>query len=359
MEQVKKPDFREEFTAKVIDAIERGEKLPWERSWTGSGSPRNAISDKAYNGANRLMPGMEMMDNDRTDPRYVTFKQAVDLGGAVRKGESGTQIERFDTTQFWQRKDVQVTHHGKPVDVEDVTGFQATLKAGNKVTVGELSAQHNDKEYTWGEARMLLNTGYSKVFTVFNVEQCDGLEKLPPLAKLAEVTTDARFDFITSAMKRDGLKKEHGAGIACYSPTKDAVRLPEAGDFKTAGDYQSVALHEIGHATGAEHRLNRDGVTGNHQFGSPAYAKEELRAELTSVFIAMETGINRSRDEQHTAYLQSWASALKESKHEIFKAAADASKAVEYIKERELAVVKEVSAPMVKVAKQKQAGISL
>jgi antirestriction protein ArdC len=277
----------------------------------------------------------------------------------VRKGEKGTLVERFDTTQFWQRKDVQVTHHGKPVAVEGVVGFQATLKTGNSVTTSELSAQHNDKEYTWGEARMLLNTGYSKVFTVFNVEQCDGLEKLPPLAKLAEVTTDARFDSITAAMRRDGLKIEHGAGIACYSPSRDAVRLPEAGDFKTAGDYQSVALHEIGHATGAAHRLNREGITGNHMFGTQAYAKEELRAELTSVFIAMETGINRSRDEQHTAYLQSWASALKESKHEVFKAAADASKAIEYIKERELAMVKEVSAPAIKVTKQKQAGISL
>lgn len=354
------PDFRQEFTNRVIAAIESGETLPWERTWAAGGSPRNAVSDKEYNGANRLMLGMSMIDAGRSDPRFVTFKQALDLGGSIRKGEKGAQIERYEVRPFYTRKDVEITRAGSPVKIESDAAGSVRLEDGATVSKSELVIHHDGKPLNWNEARAL-DAAYSKVFTVFNVEQCDNLTKLPPLPQQAAVPTDERFDSIKAAMLRDGLKIEHvAAGQAFYRPSTDTVTLPPAGSFHTTGDYQSVALHEIGHATGAVQRLNRDGITGQHSFGSAGYAKEELRAELFSAFMAMETGINRARDEQHTAYLKSWSEALKDSKHEIFKAAADASRAVDYVrgKERELALGKTSEVKQEKPLK-KAAGLAL
>ena len=328
-------DYRQDFTDRVIDAIESGNTLPWERPWSaGALMPRNAISEAEYSGINRLNLAVAMIDGGYADNRFVTFRQAIDLGGAVRKGEHGHIVERFDVTPFWQRKDVEVRDGGRPVKVESESGRTAVLQGGKAVEKDSLTVVHDGQSMPWSAARVL-NSGYSKTFVVFNVEQCDGLEKLKPLEPRTEKTTDERFDGIVAGMKKDGLLVQHTGTEAYYSPRDDRVVVPAARSFATVGDYQSTVLHEIGHATGAEKRLNRDGITGGHKFGTEGYAKEELRAELISAFVALETGISRARDEQHAAYMQSWAAILKESKHEIFKAAADASRAVDYIRERE------------------------
>jgi antirestriction protein ArdC len=331
-------DFRQEFTDKVIAAIESGEPLPWERPWTAIGSPKNAVSGKEYNGMNRLHLANAMIAKGYSDPRFLTFKQAQDLGGSVRKGEKGVHIERWGQNEFWKRKDVTVSLNDSPVKVQDYAEGRVTLADGRQVSKSALTIEHEGKTYDWDRADRNLSVPYAKVYTVFNVQQCDGL-KLEPLVPKKDLTPDQRFESIKRAMEAEGLKFSDGPK-AVYLPRTDTVLLPPKDHFHSVGDYQSTALHEIGHATGAAHRLNRDGVTGGHAFGTDEYAREELRAELFSAFAAMETGINRTRDEQHMAYLKSWARVLAKDKNELFRAAADATKAVDYVlaKERELGI---------------------
>lgn len=342
-----KRDFRQEFTDRVVTAIESGDKLPWERPWRAGIAPQNAVSGKEYSGMNRLMLGVAMLDAGYTDPRFVTFKQAQSLGGQVNRGESGVPIEKWERTEFYKRRDVQVLHGEQPVSVRSAFGPSVTLADGTEVSKSALSAKHKDKSYTWRDAEAELNVAYAKTYTVFNVEQCKDL-KLQPLPTLSgQIEPEQRLLSIQAAMRADGLKFETGAQ-AFYRPGTDTVTTPPPEAFKTLGGYQSTLLHEIGHATGAAQRLSRDGITGGHRFGSPGYAREELRAELFSAFAAMQTGITRERDEQHTAYLQSWAQALKNDKHEVFKAAAEASKAMDYVLDKERGLL--LDAPTVAVA---------
>ncbi|SCC94445.1 conserved hypothetical protein [Thiomonas sp. X19] len=332
-----KPDFRQEFTDKVIDAIESGKPLPWERPWTAGISPQNAISGEEYQGMNRLILAIEMLEKGYADPRFATFKQAQDLGGSVAKGERGVLAERWEYAEFWQRPEVQVKEGETRVQVRAVDGPSATLDTGREVPKHTLQAEHKGKMYPWAQAAQELNLAYSKVFTLFNVAQCNGL-KLEPLPALTnKIEPEDRFQSIKDAMARDGLKFETGSA-AFYLHSTDSVVTPPANAFKDVGGYQATVLHEIGHATGAEHRLSRDGITGGHEFGSEGYAKEELRAEFFSIFAAMETGITRLRDEQHAAYLQIWIGAASDDKDEFFKAADDAAKAVDYVigKEHEM-----------------------
>jgi antirestriction protein ArdC len=182
---------------------------------------------------------------------------------------------------------------------------------------------------SWSEAHKLLDRVVAKVHVVFSVEQCSGL-KLDPIPVLSpRLSINERGEQIMQVMAKDGvIFKQHGE--AFYSPQKDEIYLPPRDTFKTIEGYYGTALHEIGHATGASQRLNREGITGGHRFGSEGYAKEELRAELFSTFMAVQTGIPHD-EEQHMAYVQSWAKVLKEDKNEIFRAAAEAGKAVDYV----------------------------
>lgn len=324
-------DFRQEFTDQVITAIESGQKLPWEKPWRAVGAPRNAVSEKEYNGANRLILGVAMMQKGWDDPRFVTFKQAIDLGGAVNKGERGTQIEKWNRTEFWQRRDVQVLEDQHPVSVASVDHGEATLRDGRTVRTASLRAEHDGQSYTWAQAENDLTVLSNRAYTVFNVAQCRDLKIESIEQQRSEpVSPEQRVESILRAMQATGLQFQNGTE-AYYMPSRDLVVTPKPEQFHTLGDYQSTLLHEIGHATGHESRLNRPTLTAGARFGTPEYAREELRAELFSAYIAMETGITRTRDEQHHAYLQSWAEALKKDKNEIFRAATDASKAVDYV----------------------------
>lgn len=354
----KQTDFRQEFTNAVVAAIESGQKLPWDKPWVALSNPSNAVSGKEYNGMNRLILGMRMLDKGYTDPRFVTFKQALDLGGAVNKGEKGTQIERWDEKPFWKRSDVVLSAAGVRVTVDSKRGVTADgvhLVGGQVVPKDRITVTHEQRtdagvlarNYTWQQAEKSLNLLVGRAYTVFNVEQCQGL-KLSALPERPRLEPEARLVSIQRAMtEQTGLQFKPGAA-AMYVPALDTVVTPAPSAFKSLGDYQSTMLHEIGHATGAEKRLNRATLTApDARFGSQTYAKEELRAELFSAFAAMETGITRTRDEQHHAYLQSWAQVLKKDKNEIFRAAADAAKAVDYVIVQERALGLTVAAPQV------------
>ncbi|CAZ88970.1 conserved hypothetical protein [Thiomonas arsenitoxydans] len=356
---VKPPrDLRQELTDKLVQTLEQGQ-IPWDKPFAAlrAGLPRNMETGREYRGGNRLMLMLEQADRGYTDPRYGTVKQINALGGRIKKGEHGLPVELWKEQPFYARKDISVTLNGMRVKVfsekngRAAVGMPTDKDATLHVKTTDLRVQRRTEQgpqhLSWDKAREL-DTWTSRVHTVFNVAQCEGL-KLEPLAPTPTFDPVTRGESLKEAMARDGLSYGEHPEHAFYSPKRDQVVLPPRGAFNSelgkeegAARYYGTLLHEIGHATGAAHRLNREGITGGHRFGSEGYAKEELRAEMFSLFAAAQTGIPHDA-ERHAAYVQDWAKVLKNDKNEIFRAAAEAGKAVDYVlaKEQSLQITQE------------------
>jgi antirestriction protein ArdC len=222
------------------------------------------------------------------DPRWMTYRQANQNGWQVRQGEKGTQIE------FWEVKTAQ----GK----------------------GDASADGKDNER---DQRRLIH----RIYTVFNAKQIDGVPVYTPRQHSAFEIAQAGEQILQNS----GAQIHHDQhNRAYYSPTTDSIHLPHKAAFKDAPGYYGTALHELAHWTGHERRLNRSTLTDAYRFGDTNYAREELRAELASVFLAAERGIPHD-PASHAAYVGSWVRALREDKNEIFRAAHDASVAADYV----------------------------
>lgn len=271
-------DHYAEITNRIVTALEAGVK-PWVRPWdetaaAGPMAPINAVTGKAYRGINTVILGMDPRAFETGDPRWATYKQGAEKGWQVRKGEKATTIFFF-----------------KPLKIED-----------EKAEDGE---------------RII---AMMRAFAVFHASQFDGIP-----ARVKPTVTEAPWTMPDAAaiiLKNSGAVIREGGNRAFYSPGTDHIQLPPTGSYKTAGDAAATALHELAHWTGAPHRLNRD-LTG--RFGSNAYAQEELRAELASVFTGSTIGIP-TEIANHASYIGSWIKTLKEDKREIFRAAADAQR---------------------------------
>jgi len=290
--QQKKPDGKEDkkpfhvvVAEGLIKQLEAG-TAPWQKPWEAGQTgtlPMNPTTGKRYRGINSI----QLMMQGREDNRWLTYKQAEAVGAQVRRGERGTLV------QYWKfdEERTKTDEQGRPVKGAD----------------GE-----PEKE------RVRLER--PKVFhaVVFNAEQIDGL---PPAVKLPQ-----RWDAIERAesiLKASGADISHAAGDrAFYRPSTDSITMPYREQFKTADAYYATALHELGHWTGHESRLGRDLA---NPFGSEAYAKEELRAEIASMIVGDELGIGHDPG-QHAAYVKSWVKVLKDDPMEILRAAADAEK---------------------------------
>jgi antirestriction protein ArdC len=349
-------DFRQEITDKMVAALEQGD-IPWKRPWRSTDRPMNGLSGHRYQGINRFMTMLTQFECGYGDPRWLTFNQVRQAGGHVKKGEHGVQIEMWKPRPFWARKDVTVTLDRAAVRVFGESsggrveiGNKSALRPTSAAHESTLRVEHGGKVVSWRDAHETLDTFSSRIYTVFNIEQCGGLDpgKLVPLAECGEqIDAHTRGEFLMASMRADGVEFKEGADGACYVPPADGIRLPSRDRFVSQEAYYATSLHEIGHSTGAAHRLNRDGIVGAHAFGSDGYAREELRAELASAFLAAETGIapvaasgdapsaEVDFENQHKAYLQHWAKALKSDKNEIFRAAKEAGEAADYVLARE------------------------
>lgn len=285
-------DFRQELTDTLIERLRTG-TAPWQKPWVGAPMtpPYNPITGKAYRGANHLWLSMAGFN----DPRFATYRQAVAEGWQVRKGEKGLPIEYWKTHA--QRP--VLDKDGKPVLDENGKPQQKTVKLDRPA--GPFHA------------------------TVFNLSQMDNVPPLPD--------APAKFEW-DPVLIAESLLKGHQATIihdqadgAFYRPGTDSIHLPPVDQFKSAADYYGTALHELAHWTGHESRLNRD-LTG--AFGSESYAREELRAELSSYLLAAEYGIPHNVD-RHASYVESWIGALSNDKNEIFKASREADSMIDYM----------------------------
>lgn len=269
-----------EVTGRILDQLKAG-VVPWRQPWDGTGSvvmPRNATTNRAYSGVNVLLLWCRAQEAGYHDARWLTFKQALDAGGHVRKGEKGVRVV-----------------------------FVSTF----------------EKDGDNGRERV----PFLKAFTVFNVAQCDGLT-LATDAPRTPKHNDSRDDDAELFIRSTGAVINHGEGRAYYRPSTDAIMLPEFETFTSAGAYYATACHELGHWTGAPNRLDR---TFGKRFGDDAYAAEELVAELTSAFCCAELAINHTPGAD-AAYIAHWVKFLTDHETAILTAASHASKALAYLK---------------------------
>ena len=290
-------DFRQEVTDRIIGMLEKG-VAPWQKPWNPGeaslGMPKNPTTDRNYRGGNALHLMATALQRGYSDPRWMTYKQASDQGWQVRRGEKGTQIE------FWEVK---------PADKDASPGENAGA-----------SSERNGRD---GRDTRLIH----RVYTVFNAKQIDGIPEYQP-------KRPTPFEVVNSAeqiLDNSGAKITHDqADHAFYNRASDSIHLPHKEAFKDAAGYYGTALHELAHWTGHPSRLDRPTLNASYRFGDTNYAKEELRAELASVFLAAERGIPHD-PEQHAAYVGSWIKTLRQDKNEIFRAAHDASAATDYL----------------------------
>jgi antirestriction protein ArdC len=284
-----KLDVYNTVTNKIIADLEHG-KLTWLQPWqaghvAGHISRPLRAGGKPYRGINVLMLWASAMECGFNSPLWMTYKQAAELGGQVRKGQKGSLVVYADT----------FTKSGTDDKGEDV---ETTIP-------------------------------FMKGYNVFNTEQVDGLlnhfyaSQSPVNKDIHQIETIEQFFTATGAIIK------HSGTQAFYSPTHDMVQMPKMQAFRDAESYYATLAHEMTHWTRHETRLNRD--LGRKRFGDAGYAMEELVAEIGAAFLSADLGITPETREDHAAYIASWLKVLKDDKRAIFTAASHAQKAADHL----------------------------
>jgi antirestriction protein ArdC len=280
-------DLYAEVTNQIVAMLEKG-VVPWRSPILGQGKaghPKNLESGKQYRGVNVFLLAFKAWIEGYGSAYWLTFNQAKQRGGSVRKGEKASMVV------FWKEYEVTDRETGEP----------------KKLPV-------------------------LRYYNVFNASQCDGIEA-PDAAKF--VPLDFKPIEAAEAMVKgyaDAPAIEHGGQQACYRPLVDIVRIPEAGRFASAEEYYSTLFHELGHSTGHSRRLDRKLDTDPKPFGTPDYGREELIAEMAAAFLCGHVGIRPAVIENQAAYLQGWLKQLKNDKRLVIAAAGAAQKAADWIR---------------------------
>ena len=279
----------EEITGQIIAELEAG-RIPWVQPWgrvgdgPSLGMPMNAATGRRYSGINILILWGAVFARGYASQAWLTFRQAQAVGGSVRRGERGVSVVYAD--RFTPQEEQRRASEG-----------------------GE-------------EARSI---AFLKRFTVFSVEQCDGLPvDLMAPAPPAEVSSI--LPEVEALIRRSCADMRLGGDRAFYAPSLDYIQVPRPEAFFDPVNWHRTALHELGHWSGAPHRLARD-LTG--QFGSAQYAREELVAEMSAAFTCASLGVTPTV--RHADYIGDWLQVLRDDDHAIVRAASAASKAADYL----------------------------
>lgn len=277
------------ITTRIIAQLKDG-RLPWAQPWDAPdtsaaiGLPQNAASKRPYSGINILILWDAVMDRGFSTHIWLTFAQALHLGGHVRKGERGTTVVYAD--RFI------------PKD------------------------ERRHAEETGEDPRAI---PFLKRFTVFNIEQCDGLPK-EIVRAIPTVRKDLIAPNVDRLIKASGIDFRIGGAKAYYNPVHDYVQVPPPQLFFEPVNWHRTALHEMSHATGHHSRLGRD-MSG--VFGSKAYSFEELVAEISAAYLCATFGVEPTV--RHADYIGAWLAVLREDNRAIFRAASLASRAADYL----------------------------
>lgn len=285
-----KQDVYERITAKIVADLEQGVR-PWLKPWNaeamagritrplrGNGIP--------YRGINIVMLWMEAMEKGFSAPVWMTFKQALELGAHVRKGEKGSLVVYADTI--------------------------TRTEAGEN-----------------GEEREAV-IPFMKGYTVFNVEQ---IENLPPQyhakAEAPQLDSLQRIERAEGFFAATGATIAHGGTMACYAQQPDHIRMPPFETFRDAESYYATLAHECCHWTKHPSRLDRE--FGRKRWGDAGYAMEELVAELGAAFVCADLALTPEVRDDHASYIASWLKVLKDDKRAVFAASSHAQKAADYL----------------------------
>lgn len=288
--QVNKADVYTRVTDRIIAALESGVR-PWMKPWSAPKEERGALlplrhNGVPYRGINILLLWGDAMEKGFTRNVWMTFKQAEERGAHVRKGEHGSLVVYAD-----------------------------------RATKTETNEKGEETEHSFG---------FMKAYTVFNVEQIEGLGAEFTAAPAPEgdgqtvdLIEEAETFFAgTAAVFR------HGGNRAFYAPGPDMIQLPPPQAFRDVESYAATKAHELIHWTGHQSRMARKFGT---RFGDRAYAFEELVAEMGSAFLCADLGVTPETREDHAAYLVHWLEVLKADKRAIFSAAAHAQRAADFL----------------------------
>jgi antirestriction protein ArdC len=265
------------ITNQILAELEKGE-VPWRKPWH-SLPPANLISKKPYRGINVFLLGFAGYGSQF----WLTFNQAKQLGGNIRKGEHGTKII------FWKCK----TRETESAD-------------------GEIEERRS---------------AFLRYYTVFNLEQTEGLSALltlPPAFPIESAEEIVKGMPNPPAFEQDSR--------AAYIPSRDTITMPSRTAFQSQPEYYSTLFHELVHSTGHAKRLGREGIDKHQAFGSEDYSKEELVAEMGSAMLCDAAGIEQATIGNSAAYLQSWIKRLKADSRLVVSAARAAQEAADYIR---------------------------
>jgi antirestriction protein ArdC len=272
-------------TQAIVEELERGVP-PWIKPWSAgqpAALPRNAVSQRPYHGVNVLLLWLRAASGGYRSATWLTFRQAGDLGGRVRKGEKATHI--VYAARFQKSRE----------DAESGETIEESIP-------------------------------FLRWYTVFNTAQVEGLPGHLYQEPAPRPLPDA-LAHVEAFLGRIPATVRHGGHRAFYAPGEDVIGLPGPEAFESAAHYYATSLHEHGHWTAHPSRLARD-LSG--RFGSAAYAAEELVAELTAAFLCAHLAIPGQL--RHAEYLGAWLSLLREDKRAVFTAAAKATQAAEYLR---------------------------
>jgi antirestriction protein ArdC len=286
-------DIYQEVTDTVIKALEQGTVI-WQCSWNETSLPKNVTTNLHYRGWNLFLLNFYTIARNYSTASYITFKQAQQLGGTIKKGEKGVKIIYWATIELKADKEIQV----QAVEPDD------------------------DKKRT----KLV-----PKAYIVFNIDQTEGIQ-FPEVISSIKTTAEkiTACDEVVAAMPNPPKLKIDGHA-AYYQPALDLVVVPSIAKSVSSEGYYSTLFHELAHSTGHESRLNRKELMQSDGFGSSEYAREELTAEMTAAFLCAITGIQDPTIDNSAAYIESWLRVLKNDKMLVLKAATQAQRAADYI----------------------------
>ncbi|MVS99803.1 ArdC family protein [Devosia marina] len=288
--QTPRQDIYSRITNQIIAALEQGVK-PWTQPWNAAHAAGHVSrplrhNGQPYAGINVLTLWASAMSGSFSAPIWMTFRQAIELGGHVRKGEKGSPVVYANT----------ITR----AETDEATG--------------------DDIERT---------VPFLKAYTVFNVQQIEGLPGHFYALAESSRNPDERIADAETYFAATRADIRHGGDSAYYSPALDYIQMPPFEAFRDAQAYYATLAHEATHWTRHATRLDRD--FGRKRFGDDGYAREELVAELGAAFLCADLGLALEDRADHAAYIGHWLAVLKDDKRAVFTAAAHAQRAIDYL----------------------------
>ncbi len=272
---------------RIIELLEEG-TVPWRKPWKSFGGPSNLVSKKEYRGINQFL----LNCSPYSSPYWLTYKQAFQKGGHVRKGERSSLVVFWKFIEQKEKDD----DSGSPASPASSQGKRALLR----------------------------------YYNVFNLDQVEGIEHPKEPEVENPFTPIETAEKIFESMKCKP-RIQYGGNRACYSPQLDYIQLPPRDKFNSAEEMYSTLFHELSHATGHASRLGRTGILEPSYFGSHDYSQEELVAEFGASMLCGFAGIEQQTIENSAAYIQGWLKVLKNDKKCLVLAAAQAQRAADFI----------------------------